>query len=49
MYLLTFLGAGQGGLTIAARLKMLGVTSLIVDRAARVGTFPLPCVGQFLV
>ncbi|KAF7917780.1 hypothetical protein BELL_0204g00010 [Botrytis elliptica] len=31
------LGAGQGGLTVAARLKMLGVTSLIVDREERIG------------
>ncbi|TAQ84823.1 hypothetical protein B7494_g6857 [Chlorociboria aeruginascens] len=30
-------GAGQGGLTIAARLKMLGVKSLIIDRNERVG------------
>lgn len=30
-------GAGQGGLTSAARLKMLGVESLIVDREERVG------------
>jgi cation diffusion facilitator CzcD-associated flavoprotein CzcO len=31
------LGAGQGGLTPAARLKMLGVSSLIIDRNQRVG------------
>ncbi|KAI0136880.1 hypothetical protein BJ170DRAFT_728267 [Xylariales sp. AK1849] len=31
------IGAGQGGLTAAARLKMLGVQALIVDREARVG------------
>ncbi|TVY34439.1 putative indole-3-pyruvate monooxygenase [Lachnellula subtilissima] len=31
------LGAGQGGLTPAARLKMLGVSTLIVDRNERVG------------
>ncbi|KAH7417800.1 hypothetical protein BKA64DRAFT_652899 [Cadophora sp. MPI-SDFR-AT-0126] len=31
------LGAGQGGLTVAARLKMLGIKSLIVDREKRVG------------
>lgn len=31
------LGAGQGGLTVAARLKMLGVPTLIVERDARVG------------
>lgn len=31
------LGAGQGGLTIAARLKMLGVQSLMVDREERIG------------
>ena len=30
-------GAGQGGLSIAARLKMLGITSLIVDRENRIG------------
>ncbi|KAK4225226.1 hypothetical protein QBC38DRAFT_511223 [Podospora fimiseda] len=30
-------GAGQGGLTIAARLKMLGVEVLIVDKNERVG------------
>ena len=35
--LLTFSGAGQAGLTIAARLKMLSVKSLIVDREERVG------------
>ncbi|KAH8679058.1 hypothetical protein BGZ60DRAFT_370499 [Tricladium varicosporioides] len=31
------LGAGQAGLTVAARLKMLGVRSLIVDREERIG------------
>ncbi|TVY85978.1 putative indole-3-pyruvate monooxygenase, partial [Lachnellula willkommii] len=31
------LGAGQGGLTPAARLKMLGVSTLIIDRNERVG------------
>ncbi|KAL1897967.1 hypothetical protein Sste5346_003820 [Sporothrix stenoceras] len=31
------LGAGQGGLTLAARLKMLGVKTLVVDREERVG------------
>ena len=31
------LGAGQGGLTPAARLKMLGVPTLIIDRNERVG------------
>ncbi|KAI1262746.1 flavin-binding monooxygenase-like protein [Xylariaceae sp. FL1019] len=31
------LGAGQGGLTSAARLKMLDVSTLIVDRNDRVG------------
>lgn len=31
------LGAGQAGLTVAARLKMLGIKSLIVDREERVG------------
>lgn len=30
-------GAGQAGLTVAARLKMLGVKSLIVDREDKVG------------
>lgn len=30
-------GAGQAGLTIAARLKMLGIKSLIVDREDRIG------------
>ncbi|KAH7309304.1 hypothetical protein BKA65DRAFT_601543 [Rhexocercosporidium sp. MPI-PUGE-AT-0058] len=30
-------GAGQSGLTIAARLKMLGIKSLIVDRENRIG------------
>jgi cation diffusion facilitator CzcD-associated flavoprotein CzcO len=31
------LGAGQGGLTLAARLKQLGVASLLVDRNKRIG------------
>lgn len=31
------LGAGQGGLTPAARLKMLGVDALIIDRNERIG------------
>ncbi|EAA28753.1 FAD/NAD(P)-binding domain-containing protein [Neurospora crassa] len=31
------LGCGQGGLTAAARLKMLGVSSLIIDRNPRIG------------
>ncbi|KAI9668957.1 MAG: hypothetical protein M1817_005180 [Caeruleum heppii] len=31
------LGAGQGGLTAAARLKLLGVEALIVDRNTRIG------------
>ncbi|KAH6718215.1 hypothetical protein BKA61DRAFT_732541 [Leptodontidium sp. MPI-SDFR-AT-0119] len=30
-------GAGQSGLTVAARLKMLGIKSLIVDREDRIG------------
>jgi putative flavoprotein involved in K+ transport len=30
-------GAGQGGLTVAARLKQLGVDTLIVERNPRVG------------
>ncbi|KAL8727123.1 MAG: hypothetical protein Q9166_006256 [cf. Caloplaca sp. 2 TL-2023] len=30
-------GAGQGGLTIAARLKQLGVPTLIIDRNERIG------------
>lgn len=32
-----FKGAGQGGLTAAARLKMLGVDSLIIDKNESVG------------
>jgi cation diffusion facilitator CzcD-associated flavoprotein CzcO len=32
-----FPGAGQGGLTSAARLKMLGVDTLIIDREERIG------------
>ncbi|KAH7398588.1 hypothetical protein BKA66DRAFT_453427 [Pyrenochaeta sp. MPI-SDFR-AT-0127] len=31
------IGAGQGGLTVAARLKMLGVPSLMIDQNERVG------------
>jgi hypothetical protein len=31
------LGAGQGGLTVAARLKMLGVNTLLVDQADSIG------------
>ncbi|KAH6884803.1 hypothetical protein B0T10DRAFT_96527 [Thelonectria olida] len=31
------LGAGQAGLTIAARLKALGISSLMVDKHARIG------------
>ncbi|ROT37079.1 hypothetical protein SODALDRAFT_351447 [Sodiomyces alkalinus F11] len=31
------LGAGQAGLTIAARLEALGVSSLIVDQNQRIG------------
>ncbi|GAB1318037.1 Putative flavin-containing protein [Madurella fahalii] len=31
------IGAGQGGLSIAARLKMLGVSALIIERNAAVG------------
>ncbi|RAL61189.1 hypothetical protein DID88_010268 [Monilinia fructigena] len=31
------LGAGQSGLSLAARLKMLGVQSLMVDREERIG------------
>jgi cation diffusion facilitator CzcD-associated flavoprotein CzcO len=30
-------GAGQAGLSVAARLKMLGIKSLIVDREERIG------------
>ncbi|KAH8155202.1 uncharacterized protein LAJ45_00211 [Morchella importuna] len=30
-------GAGQGGLTIGARLKMLGIQTLIIDKNERVG------------
>ncbi|KAL8920153.1 MAG: hypothetical protein Q9208_006399 [Pyrenodesmia sp. 3 TL-2023] len=31
------IGAGQGGLTVAARLKQLGVRTLIIDRNERIG------------
>ncbi|ETS85578.1 hypothetical protein PFICI_03603 [Pestalotiopsis fici W106-1] len=31
------IGSGQGGLTAAARLKMVGIKSLMIDRNARVG------------
>ncbi|KAL8909356.1 MAG: hypothetical protein Q9171_005075 [Xanthocarpia ochracea] len=31
------IGGGQGGLTIAARLKQLGVSTLIIDRNERIG------------
>ncbi|KAL8688611.1 MAG: hypothetical protein Q9218_005518 [Villophora microphyllina] len=31
------IGSGQGGLTVAARLKQLGVPNLIIDRNPRVG------------
>ena len=31
------LGAGQGGLTVAARLKMLNIPALMVDQNERVG------------
>jgi cation diffusion facilitator CzcD-associated flavoprotein CzcO len=31
------LGAGQSGLSIAARLKMLGVRALVIDEEARIG------------
>ena len=31
------IGMGQGGLTVAARLKQLGIRSLIVDRNGRIG------------
>ena len=30
-------GAGQGGLTVAARLKMLGIPALLVDKNSRIG------------
>ncbi len=30
-------GAGQGGLTVAARLKQLGLETLIIDRNPRIG------------
>lgn len=30
-------GAGQGGLTLAARLKQLGIPTLIVERNERIG------------
>ena len=32
-----FQGAGQGGLTVAARLKQLGLETLITDRNPRIG------------
>lgn len=31
------IGCGQAGLTVAARLKQVGVKTLIVDRARRIG------------
>ena len=31
------IGAGQGGLTLAARLKQLRVKTLVIDRNRRVG------------
>jgi cation diffusion facilitator CzcD-associated flavoprotein CzcO len=31
------LGAGQGGLTLAARLKQLGILTSIVERSERIG------------
>ena len=31
------IGAGQGGLTTAARLKQLGVPTLVIDKNGRVG------------
>jgi 2-polyprenyl-6-methoxyphenol hydroxylase-like FAD-dependent oxidoreductase len=34
---LIYAGAGQGGLVAAARLKMLGIQALLVDRNDRVG------------
>ena len=34
---ITVVGAGQGGLTLAARLKQLDVSTLIIDRNDRVG------------
>src|SRR5215470_16489146 len=33
----TQLGAGHNGLAVAARLGALGVSTLVIDRAARVG------------
>jgi cation diffusion facilitator CzcD-associated flavoprotein CzcO len=33
----TVVGAGQGGLTVAARLKMLNIPTLMIDSNARVG------------
>lgn len=30
-------GCGQGGLTVAARLKQLGVRTLVIDRVPSVG------------
>lgn len=35
--IVVIIGAGQSGLEAAARLKLLGVSSLIIDKAARVG------------
>ena len=32
-----FQGAGQDGLTMAARLKQLGLETLIIDRNPRIG------------
>jgi phytoene dehydrogenase-like protein len=31
------LGAGQGSLTLAARLKQLGISTSIVERSERIG------------
>ena len=37
------IGAGHSGLEIAARLKYIGVPTLIVDRKPRVGDNVRPC------
>lgn len=36
-FLSGFLGSGQAGLTVAARLKQLGVDALLIDQNARIG------------
>jgi cation diffusion facilitator CzcD-associated flavoprotein CzcO len=34
---LIVVGAGQGGLVTAARLKMLGIPTLVIDKNERIG------------